>query len=520
MIEMASFGPIRPVEPEIPSYIDWMAHTALGIFRVRGEHLRGVDNALKDYWNTAEGRREQKVKALSNALANWIHAKGPNWRKEDRNKPPERIVEALYNALNVHAKLTEKELAALKYMDDDRRQRLGQLFRGKEIVWKALNPAKDAKQAYTELMQGVSSKGPWAPSQDAVRDIKKIKERQAKEASLRVTHEVGKWTLARDLASPVIESGLGIDSITRGTLSSVASSNFGLSGLGQAPQAFHGMLHDLWGGMADPKEISGHLLSTIGVDATKLAGDIIPIVSNVFSGINVLIAWGKVGLAKYREYKINCQTGFIMPEGDIIEAFKALERLLARKVTSETIQAGVITTDFALRTALSFADLGAASSTAVGVASTLAKLLHKLYLLGREYGETRDARKLLERPDNLDSHLFAAYPLLGCYMLLGSNTSDLVNMVTWEAMREGAIRFGDLAWMEQVEWVKKNSIDVVLERAAELVYFSPFLVRDATTKQRMPVHALYGVGGFDKLGHKLSKANAIVDILRLGARAA
>jgi hypothetical protein len=93
-------------------------------------------------------------------------------------------------------------------------------------------------------------------------------------------------------------------------------------------------------------------------------------------------------------------------------------------------------------------------------------------------------------------------------------------MVTTETMRKGAIRFGDLAWKEQAEWVKDHSVEPILERAAELVYSSPFLLRDAVTKRGMPVHALYGVGGFDRWGQKFSKAGTYLDIMGAGLRAA
>jgi hypothetical protein len=501
--------------PDIPSYNDWMKHTALGIMSPRSTQLKAVDTALRDYWNTPAGAgRQPKRRALGDALANWIGTKGPKWSDSERNKAPERIVDRLYNALNTSL-FNEADLEAFTFQDEMRRKRLHDLFRGKEIAWKVLNPAKDAKEVYAELKRGRTTS----------KDAAAIKKGLAKKTARRATYEPGKWTFARDVSSPVIEAGLDIDAIKKGTLNkgtldSVAAQRFGLEGAAQTHHAFHEMLHDLWGGNALPSEISGHLMSTLGVDAKTLVANVAPIISNICSGIGVLVAWGKVWLADHQRDVVKRQTGFIMPGGDIMEGFKALQVVLDRVVTSETTQAGLQTADLATRTVLSFTDLGVASSTAVGIAFTLAKLLHKLYLLGREYAETSVARKLLANPDNLDSRLFAAYPLLGCYMLLGSDTSELINMVRAETMRKGAIRFGDLAWKEQVVWIKKYSLDPVLERAAELVYSSPFLLRDAVTKRGMPVHALYGVGFSARLGQKLSKGVAYFDVARAGLRAA
>jgi hypothetical protein len=170
--------------PDIPSYNDWMKYTALGIMSPRSTQLKAVDTALPDYWNTPAGvARRPKRRALGDALANWIGTKGPKWRDRERNKAPMHIVEQLYNALNTYY-IDEDDVKAFAAQDEMRRKRLHDLFCGKEIVWKALNPAKDAKEVYAELKRGRT------PSKDAA-DIKKG---LAKETARRATYEPGKWT--------------------------------------------------------------------------------------------------------------------------------------------------------------------------------------------------------------------------------------------------------------------------------------------------------------------------------------
>ncbi|HTS32238.1 MAG TPA: hypothetical protein VMH81_40495 [Bryobacteraceae bacterium] len=501
--------------PDIPAYDDWIRHTAT-LLTARSRELRAVDAALHQYWNTPAGARRQPMRrALSNALANWIGTKGPQWRESTRNKPPRRIVTQLYDALNTSV-FNEKDLEAFEFQDQERRKRMRVIFQGKEIVWKALNAAEDVKAAQQELKASVAGNGLWQPGPKSAKQIADLKSAHTSAAKDRVDYAPGKWQLARDVAGPGLTAGLGSAAIQAGNLNWAAQKSFGLGGVSASPVAFHQMLQDLSGGCSTAD--IGRLLLTAGVDVQQLAADVTPIVSNIFSGAKVLVAWGKVCLAEYRRRQAARQSDFILPGGDIAEAFKALQTLLSRAVATEGVQAGLQSADFATRTVLSFTDFGAVSSTACGVAFTLAKLLHKLALLGREYAETRDARRLLANPANLGTSLFTSYPLLGCYMLLCSDTSDTVNMVRAEGMRKNAVRFGDLAWRQQVEWIKKDGLDGVLERAAALVYSSPFLVRDAVTKRAMPVHALYGVSGLDKLQQKVSKVGFAANVVSLGGR--
>lgn len=501
---------------EIPSYDDWMRSTSV-MMSVRSSQLKAVDSALRDYWNSPSGgARQPKRNALGAALANWIGTKGPEWRNSDRNRPPARMVERLYDALNT-TMFNQADLEAFEFQDAERRKRIETLFRNKEIVWKVLNPAKEVKEAHRE-MQGLSSSGRSKPSPASATDIAAIRKQQRTEASRRVVYEPGRGKFGREVADVSFQTGLGVSSIVTNNLNWPAEQRFGLGGTAMAGGDFHQMMHDLAGGGASSSEINWHLFQTIGMSTHQLAADVVPIVSNVLSGAKVLIAWGKAARSVYQRYKVSCQTDYIMPGGDVASAFKSLQTLLDRKVSADTRDAGLQTADFATRTVLSFVDLGAASSTAAGVAFALAKFLHKLALLLREFAETRDARQLLSNPANLDTRLFSTYPLLGCYMLLCSDTSEVINMVRTEQMRKGAIRFGDLAWRQQVEWIKRGNLDPVLVRAADVVYSSPFFIRDSVTKQGMPFHALHQVGILSRTAQKLGKASLGVDVLRLGNR--
>src|SRR5271165_834649 len=486
---------------QIPSYNDWMTDTAT-LFTPRSSELKAIDGALQNYWKTFTIEdRQAKSRALSHALAKWIGTKGPNWRTSDRNKAPRNIVEELYGALNERM-LTQADIDAFKYQDQERRKRIFTIFAGKEIVWKGIHTAHQLKAAHGEFQK--SAQGVWQPNQKSADQIRDVRAQLASSGQDRADYRPGKWQMGRDAGGSLLSAGSGIASLQNGNLNWAAKKTVGLGGIGGSTRDFHQMLQDLCGG-ANPADISWHFLQTLGLDVQKLATDVTPIVSNVFSGTKVLLAWGKVCLADYRMRQVAKKSEFLVPEGDIPVSVKALQEFLDRVRWSEGVQAGLQTADFSTRTILSFTDGGAVSSAAVGVAFTLAQLMHKLALFGREYAETRAARELLDDPDNMDARLFASYPLLGCYMLLCSDTSDIVNLIRYERMRNNSVRFGDLAWQNEIEWVKKDGLDPVLERAAALVHSSPFLLRDRWTKVAMPVHAAYGVGGLDKLQQKLSK---------------
>ena len=58
---------------------------------------------------------------------------------------PHRIVSELNRAVTERPAFTPDELAAFRWQDKQRRLRLGEIFAGKEIVWRAFNNTKDTQ---------------------------------------------------------------------------------------------------------------------------------------------------------------------------------------------------------------------------------------------------------------------------------------------------------------------------------------------------------------------------------------
>jgi hypothetical protein len=478
----------------IPRYQDWMRSTALGLSKPRSLALRAVDSALQEYEKNERNpsARSKKLSELRLALNEWVHEKGSGWRNSERNKAPGYPISSLYEALNSQPQFTPADIEAFRHQDIMRRLRIKQIFAGKKIVWRTFNAAVETKWALAELKS--ASRGHVKSDRQAIREAKEQHDAASAE---RVTYSAGRYNAMRGVANSAGSAALDIASLVKnGAGASADEHDFGLAGTSGAGPAFHQMMSNMFGN-ANPREISAHLANTIGSGTTEIAHTVLPIISNVTSGAKMLWAWGNAAKKRYDEWQTSTHSRAIA-EGDMRAAFQALSLLLERQTSAALIQASIQTADFASRTAMTFVDFGAASGTLIGAISTLSKMVHKLYLLGREYSETRHARTLLSDPGNLDCSLFSAYPLMGCYMLVCSDLSEIVTLVRDEAIENG-IRFGSDGWQYDVEFMKKNHIDPILEQAAGLIYRSPFAM------PLMPVHALYRPSLNDVAGQAAGK---------------
>ena len=76
------------------------------------------------------------------------------------------IVSELYRTVTERPVFTPDELAAFRWQDEQRRLRLGHIFAGKEIVWRAFNSTKDTQAA---LAAGTACSKGWNPENASVR---------------------------------------------------------------------------------------------------------------------------------------------------------------------------------------------------------------------------------------------------------------------------------------------------------------------------------------------------------------
>lgn len=114
-----------------------------------------------------------------------------------------------------------------------------------------------------------------------------------------------------------------------------------------------------------------------------------------------------------------------------------------------------------LKVAGVFADFGTGTTVGVGVASALASLGLKLAALGVDIRDMWAGNRRLAKPDTLDLTVFEECPILGCYLLICADTSQVINFFLPE--------FGLPGWTQRLEEVKRKKMDPLLGIAATAI---------------------------------------------------
>jgi hypothetical protein len=476
---------------EPPKLRDWLAQTNLGALHARSPQLRDLDAAIGAYeTNKNPADREKFLSRIRQALTVWGRTcQGGDARNSSRNK--DGAVTRLMDALTQQKQFTEADKRAFLWQEEQRRTRLEKIFRAKSVQWKAADPFRDAIEAIRNLksgapaprrgdIKGISPKGagPFRPDRDEM---------------LRVKNDLASNNAWGKRTSPGM----------------VAGAQFALSA-GAEAAAFQKMIASIFnGGNSDAA------LKILGVSMPALLADALPIISLVKSGVQMLYYWGRAAQYAWQEYDAQSHGAFLSGEKDITAALKALGVMLDRQTTQATITAGIQSADFAARGAAHFADAGTASSTAIGAVSNLAKLVQQLFLFARELVATQRANRILSSQDNLGLQLFEAYPLLGCYMLCCSDTSELISLVRTADLKPYTpfsssswkqVQFGEVGWMDKVEFLKREHIDPLLQRSIAFINASPFYVSG------MNMHVRHEVGILGMAGWGAGKANAAYNL--------
>lgn len=473
---------------EPPKLRDWLAQTNLGAMYVRSPQLRDLDAAIGAYENNKNAaEREKYLSRIRQALQIWGRTcQGGDARNSSRNKGG--AVTRLMQSVAQQKQFTEADKQIFLWQEEERRKRVEAIFRGKSVLWKAGDPIRDAVKAIRGLKSGASSphkpdirgKGvaPFRPDRPGIRDIKKEHA------------ENNAW--ARSTSS-----------------GAVTGAQFALSA-GAEGVAFQQMIAALFNGGN-----SGAALSLLGTSMPALIADALPIISLVKSGAQMLYYWGRAAQALWQECETQTHSSYLSGTEDIAAALKALALMLDRNTTQASLKASIQTADFTARGVAHFVDAGTASSAVIGAVSNLAKLVQQLYLFARELSETHRANKILASPDNFGLQLFEAYPLLGCYMLCCSDTSELVSLVRTTDLKPYTpftannwrhVQFGEVGWMDKVEFMKREHIDPVLERAVAFINASPFYI------DGMAMHARHNVGELNKAAWYGNKAMAAYNL--------
>ena len=476
---------------EPPSLKDWLAQTNLGAMYVRSPQLRDLDKTIEAYGNNKKpAEREKYLSRIRQALQIWGRTcPGGDARSSSRNKGG--AVTRLVEAVNPQRQFTDADKEAFLWQEEQRRKRMKTIFLGKSVLWKAGDPIREAKQAILNLRSG----NPPAHK----KDLKGIYSKNS-----------GPFTRDRDAIAEARENQADANAWARRTNAGLVQGTQVALSAGAEAVAFQQMIASLMnGGNANMA------LSLLGTSMGSLIADALPVISLVKSGVQMLYYWGRTAQALWYESETQIHSSFLSQADDIAGALKALGVMLDRNTNQFRDKALIQSADFAARGAAHFVDAGTASSSVIGAVTNLAKLVQQLYLFARELAATRRANKLLSSPNNFGLQLFEAYPLLGCYMLCCSDTSELVSLVRTADLKPYAsfkgigwrnVQFGEVGWMDRIEFMKREHVDPVLARAVSFINASPFYV------DRMAMHVRNEVGLLNQAAWYGGKANAAYNL--------
>ena len=233
--------------------------------------------------------------------------------------------------------------------------------------------------------------------------------------------------------------------------SGVAKAGLSVPGMQQAFQDFMVQCADVQG--------IGDVIEVIGGEVVKeLVAEVTPVLGAVISTAKLAKAAKSVaddGLNLYRssEYK----KGFL--RGDPYAAAEAVQVIIQRDLVKHSVDLARQATATSMKIAGLFADMGVATTTAVGLANTLAGLGLQLVSLGVDIKDMRAGNLRLAKPDALDLTVFEDCPLLGCYLLTCADTSQVANFFVADIGLPG--------WMDKVEQLKKKQMDPLLKIATK-----------------------------------------------------
>ncbi|MEO3433943.1 hypothetical protein [Inquilinus sp. CAU 1745] len=309
------------------------------------------------------------------------------------------------------AHLQARDLDALAAIQKQREENLKMMFTGTTIVFKPLEAAKQARATAKKLKKVVSTvkKGPKEAKPNIV---------EASKTAYLAASEVPA-TLTTDKAA-VVE---------------FLKASLNVSSLAEVAEA----------------------LPELGI--VEIAADITPLVGQVVSGYKTIRELTKTAQSIHAHYKTGQRIKDLLP-GDPFAAGIALRTMIRRDIGDHASKAAIQGTKFGLSTASLAGDGGMAAS----VAMTLVSLTQKLVMIGMELTDMRAGNRRLANPETLDLTIFDDCPLLGCYLIVCSNTSDIVNLIT--------LQIGAPGWMGDVERMVKTSISPMISDATSVIKHS------------------------------------------------
>lgn len=412
----------------------WMNLTSVS-GKVRSRQLRSVDAALKHYHKV---RTDAALRDLRGALQQWKMYKGfdgtraqPAWRTSIRNrkKAVETLDMQLFQVPDASAQAVLDDLAELPYYgielwaDQEAREVLRQAREG-ALTELFLNRSLDFKKSGLVLV---------------ARSMMKKKDAVVSNASAAAKAAAAAATAAER---------------------------------SKAEKAIWDMLNSLLGDY--PQQVAQEVLKLIGELVPGLVADLIASMAHYLSiaksGAQFAYNTGQAIKKEYRWVQVR-QHRDALGAGDPFAAAIALKRMLERERNQNARLAAIYGAETLVKSASVAADAAAYGAPTVsaittplaGMASALSRLSLQIFLLARDVNERRKVNKILADPNRirLSNDIFDKCPILGCWFIACSNTSDIINFLTED--------IGQVGWKLDVEVMKRKHIEPMEGYARDLI---------------------------------------------------
>ena len=200
--------------------------------------------------------------------------------------------------------------------------------------------------------------------------------------------------------------------------------------------------------------------NVLGKSMSQLITQIAPGVGLAYStSMATYNSYQALSAAKSAHSIRNAQKG-LLPEVPAL-AFQAVKTLIERERNTRAVVAGTHGIEAAAKAAGIFIDAGAATGTAAAIIATTSRLVVNLYLLKKDWDETRAVKDIFQKPWEIDGSIFAKSPLLGCYFLLSADTWMIVNLICED--------FGKPGFKYDVEQAVKQHINPLMHVAGQCI---------------------------------------------------
>ncbi len=200
----------------------------------------------------------------------------------------------------------------------------------------------------------------------------------------------------------------------------------------------------------------------------SVAGLFTPYLGMGIAGKEMVKHWALTAERGYVRYTAGKHAGTDILPGDPEAAARAVLQMISREMTNHARTATIHTTKFAVDVSITAGAMGAdLAGPITGAATAGAKLANTLFLMGRDYREMKAGNALLSAGRMPTAgKLFGAYPLLGAYLVAGSDDSTLLGFLTGE--------MGSAGWMDKVELQKSRTLGPLQKEARRLIRESRF----------------------------------------------